>query len=201
MNRLMLMFACCAVCGTLCGEENLVSNIYARVNLIYGSDKWDSSTDVFCAVRGGDGFESGSVRKPFYELIPVVSNNCCKILQGWDAYATNEVVAFTVVNAAAYSGGDVLVRFAKEALLHYERTKATNDWRILKYLLLPDLTPQMHFIELNYDNPTINDLLVRFRACAKAREDTQGLEDWCDEVLSGDAKKYYLELKAAGAID
>ena len=201
MNKLMVVVAYCVTMGFLCGEENLVSNVYERVNLIYGSDKWDSPRDVFDAVRGGDGFESGSVRNSFYELIPVVSNNCSKILQDWDAYATNEVVAFTVANAAAYSGGNVMLPLAQKAMARYEETKAEIDWLTIKYLMIPSLTPQMHFMPLNYDSPTVNSLVVRFRACLKARGDKPGLENWCDEVLSGGAKKHYLELKAAGAIN
>lgn len=198
MNKLTAMVACCAMAWPLLGGESLVTNIYERVRQVYGSDKWRAPMDVFYAVRGGDGFEFGSVRDPFRELVSVVSNNFTAILQDWDAYATNVVVAFTVANAAAYSGEEVLVPFADEALSLYERTKATNDWRIAKYLFLPNLTPQNHFMALNYDKPAVNALLVRFRACAKARDDKPGLEDWCDEVLSGEAKKYYLELKAAG---
>lgn len=201
MNKLMAVVAYCVTTGFLFGEESLVSNIYERVNLIYGSDKWDSPRDVFYAVRSGDGFESGSVSKPFHELIPVVSNNCSKILQDWNAYATNDVVAFTVANAAVYSGGEVMLSFAQKTMSRYEETKTEMDWLTIKYLMIPNLTPQMHFMPLNYDSPTVNSLIVRFRACLKARGDKPGLEEWCDEVLSGGAKKHYLELKAAGAID
>lgn len=202
MNKIGLMVACCSVVGHLFGaDEPLISNIYERVNRVYGSDKWDSPRDVFRSVRGGDGYEFGSVRKPFYELIPVVSNNFEKIVRDWDAYATNEVVAFTVANAAAYSGGDVLVTLANEALSRYERTNAADDWWLLKYLLIPDLTPQMHFMIMHYDSPAVNDLIVRFRACAETRGVESNRVSWCDEALSGSAKKEYLELKAAGAIE
>lgn len=198
MNKLVLMAVSCAVAGHLLGEDGLVSNIYAQVDLVYGSDKWDSPRDVFHSVRGGDGYEGGSVRKPFYALIPVVSNNYEKILQDWGTYATNEVVAFTVSNAAAYSGGKVLVSFVETAMSRYERTKSEDDWWTLKYLMVPRLTRQMDFMELNYDTPAVSNLIVRFRTCLESRGDLPDLVSWCDDVLSGDAKKYDLELNAAG---
>jgi len=200
MNKLTVMVACCAMAGSLLGEESLVSNIYERVRLVYGNDTRNAPMDVFYSVRGGDGFDYGSVREPFRELIPVVSNNCGKILQDWDAYAANEVVSWTVLNAVCHSGVSLYLMSADSIVSRYELSGTSNDWKSVRFLFAPYRTPQELTMTLMCEDVSVRSLLGRIRECAFRRGDSNVVER-CETRLSGEAKKHYLELKAAGAIE
>ena len=188
-----ITFACSCTHG-----ESCALNIYDYVDNIFKSEAGVRPELLFTSIRGGDGFNQGDVWKPFSEFIPIVSNNYTQIANDWESYNTNKVVAFTVLSAIGFSGFDVYTNFTSAIISRYEQTPNTNNWSAIQFLMMPYQTPQVHALMLNYDQSGVSNLVLRIRACIQTQGGHNGLVDWCDKVLSGQAKQEYLDLKAAG---
>lgn len=201
MTKCAMMLLAFAVSMQEPCDDALVRNLYRMVDRVYGGEAGTPALSVFRSVRGGDGFDFGSIRRPFLDLVSVVSNSYGTILRSWDGCATNEMVAFTVANAAVRSGDAAHLALADVVISRYERTGQAADWALATYVVCPSLTTRMQFMLLHHDSSAVNALLRRFRACARTREDAQDLAEWCDDVLSGKAREEYLEMKAAGAVE
>lgn len=182
-------------------ELNLLFNIYKDVGKVYGSSTYFDAETLFMGVRGGDGLVGNAdTEKPFLELVAAVSNNHAAIERSWDGYGTNEVVRFTVLSAVGFSGVDVYTNFTAAIVARCERTGDTNDWESVRFLLTPVMTDQERAFMMNYDKPPYDDLLRLIRDCATRRNDTKTVEV-CDEYLSGEPRREYLDLKEAGGIE
>ena len=196
MNKIIFTMAICF--ASIAHGESCVSNIYDRVDNIFKSEADVRPGLLFTTIRGGDGFSQGAVWKPFAEVIPIVSNNYTQIANDWESYNTNKVVAFTILSAIGFSGFDVYTNFTSVIISRYEQTPNTNNWFAIQFLMMPYQTPQVHALMLNYDQSGVSNLVLRIRACTQTQCGHDGLVDWCDKVLSGQAKQEYLDLKAAG---
>ena len=69
----------------------------------------------------------------------------------------------------------------------------------MSFLLSPYGTPCDPSIGLNYDNPVVSNIITRIRQVEVSLNQTNGVNA-CDAFLSGEWKREYLEMKAAGAL-
>ena len=198
----IITFAVLSILALMCpASTNLPNTIYRSVDSVYGSSTYFDAETLFMGVRGGDGLVGNAdTEKPFRELIPIVSNNYVAVERDWNDYRTNEVVRFTVLSAVAFSGVGVYTNFTAAMVARCERGCDTNDWESIRFLVTPIMTPQERAMMLNYDEPPYSNLLSRIRTCATRRNDT-ATAGICDDYISGEPRKEYLELKAAGTIE
>lgn len=199
--KVMMSVAFSALSFVCSASTNLLSHINKDVGRVYGSSTYLDAETLFMGVRGGDGLVGNAdTENPFLELVAVVSNNYAAIGRDWNGYRTNEVVRFTVLSAVGFSGVDVYTNFTAAIVARCERTGDTNDWETVRFLLTPVMTAQERVFMMNYDSPPYGDLLRRIRACATRRNDTKTVEV-CDDYLSGEPRREYLDLKEAGGIE
>ena len=178
-------------------DSSLVSNVYNQVSLIFQEDGGLGTRRLFGGVAGGDGFMWGSLKQPFLELVPVVSNNYVQIVEDWDAYQTNRVVSFTVISAIGFSGFNVYTNFLETMLSRYERTQTSNDWKVVRHLLLPINTPLENGLLLNNDNVAVSNMLLRIKTFAIQRNEAK-IKRLCERFISSEARKRYLDMIEMG---
>ena len=197
MKKIILL----AVCGTMVtsfGEDvSLVSNVYNQVSLIFKEDGGLNTESYFGGVYGGDGYLWGSLKQPFLEFVPVVSNNAVQITEDWDSYATNEVVSYTVLSAIGFSGFNVYTNFLESMLLRYEQTQTSNNWEVVRYLLLPINTPLENGLLLNNNNVAVSNMLLRIKTFAIQRNENK-INRLCERFISSEARRRYLDMIEMG---
>ncbi len=176
--------------------DALASNIYAQVWNLYKD--YRSPFNQFLAVRGG-GFFNEMDEQCIQPLAIIVSNNCTAIADDWQTYETNEMVRFTTLCAAAYSGFDNYTNFLDRILARYESDTNSCSWATVRFIFSPYGTVSDIALELNYDAPAVSNILQRMRVIAVANDNVQLLQK-CDRLMSGEAKRELLELKAGGAL-
>ena len=178
-------------------DYSLVSNVYTRVGAVFQEDGGLGTRRLFGGVVGGDGFMWGSLKQPFLELVPVVSNNYVQIVEDWDAYQTNRVVSFTVISAIGFSGFNVYTNFLETMLSRYEQTQTSNDWKVVRHLLLPINTPLENGLLLNNDNVAVSNMLLRIKTFAIQRNEAK-IKRLCERFISSEARKRYLDMIEMG---
>ena len=178
-------------------SEELVSNIYSRVSLIFKEDGGLNTESYFGGVYGGDGYLWGSLKQPFLEFVPVISNNAVQITEDWNSYATNEVVSYTVLSAIGFSGFNVYTNFLKSMLLQYEQSQTSNNWEVVRYLLLSINTPLENGLLLNNDNVAVSNMLLRIKTFAIQRNETK-IKRLCERFISSEARRRYLDMIEMG---
>ena len=180
------------------GEDvSLVSNVYNQVSLIFKEDGGLNTESYFGGVYGGDGYLWGSLKQPFLEFVPVVSNNAVQITEDWDSYATNEVVSYTVLSAIGFSGFNVYTNFLESMLLRYEQTQTSNNWEVVRYLLLPINTPLENGLLLNNNNVAVSNMLLRIKTFAIQRNENK-IKRLCERFISSEARRRYLDMIEMG---
>ena len=182
-------------------DNLLASNIYVQVRSVYAYDTWQTLYDYFYAVRGGGvrlDLEDRDMPK-FLALTACVSNHCAEIAADWRTYETNEVVRFTTLSAVGYSGYSNFTNFADIVTTQRLSDPSFCSWNTVSFLLSPYGTPCDPSIGLNYDNPVVSNIVLKIRQIAVVENNTNEV-DTCDVFLSGEWKREYLEMKAAGAL-
>ena len=180
------------------GEDvSLVSNVYNQVSLIFKEDGGLNTESYFGGVYGGDGYLWGSLKQPFLEFVPVVSNNAVQITEDWDSYATNEVVSYTVLSAIGFSGFNVYTNFLESMLLRYEQTQTSNNWEVVRYLLLPINTPLENGLLLKNNNVAVSNMLLRIKTFAIQRNENK-IKRLCERFISSEARRRYLDMIEMG---
>ena len=186
-------------------DNSIVTNIYSQVAKLYEGHKVHenpvSSYSRFLGVRGGginNEFFDDEIRK-FTNLVEIVSNNCASIAADWRTYETNEMVRFTVLSAVGYSGYDNYTNFVNTVITPSCSLLYTNRWATVKFMLDPYGTEMEHQLALNYENPIVSNIVQRIKAESVLQSNTNYV-NWCSEILSGEWKRWYLDMKMSGAL-
>lgn len=182
-------------------DNLLASNIYVQVRSVYAYDTWQTLYDYFYAVRGGGvrlDLEDRDMPK-FLALTVCVSNHCAEIAADWRTYETNEVVRFTTLSAVGYSGYSNFTNFADIVTTQILSNPSLCSSCTMNFLVSPYGTPSETCMGLNYDNPVVSNIITRIRQVEVSLNQTNGVNA-CDAFLSGEWKREYLEMKAAGAL-
>ena len=207
MKKVILLVCCCVIGRSFFAQSALVSNIYYQtINLydgfrLYGSPHPAKSR--FFGVRGGgirfELFDDEMQR--FKLIVNVVSNNYGAIASDWHTYQTNEMVRFTTLSAVGYSGYNNYTNFIDRFLTFCETAPVpgTNYWESIEFLSGPYGTPMESQLPLNYESPIVSNIIIRMRSYAIKRGDTESI-NFYNTVLSGEWKRQYLLMKAAGAL-
>lgn len=175
--------------------DPVASNIYSRARSLYAGDPY-SLFDKFLSVRcGGIMMEMGTLE--FLDFAAYVSNHFSDVVADWRMYETNEVVRWTTLSAAGYSGFGNMTNLACKIIDEYNVNTNYCSLDTVNFLTCPSGTPLEKYMILNYDAPDISNAVEILKVKASQRGDTNEV-DWCDRVLSGNEKREYLELKAAG---
>lgn len=179
-------------------QSAIASNVYAQVKPLY-EGHWLSPFDYFLAVRGGGVAQEMDMQR-FMPFVHFVSNNCAAISADWMAYETNDMVRFTTLSAVGFSGFDNLTNLATHVLSLYEADANAISWQTIEMLSGPDDPPDAaHYLCLNYDVPGVSNLVNRFKAIYVGRGEMDRASLF-DADLSGEGKRDYLDMKAAGAL-
>ena len=136
----------------------------------------------------------------FTNLVAAISNEVNGCFADWKVLATNDLNRALFRTALAESGPGIYTRFVTNALDKSALQAMEYGGLELEEYMDAACTRLEDYYMLNYSQPGISNLWLRARAIFEAK----GLSDsvkWVDDILSGEAKKEYLELKAAGAID
>ncbi len=199
MKKIILSTLICISFVAIATEnsESLVSNIYTHVGNVFNEDGGLGTRRLFGGVAGGDGFMWGSLQQPFLELVPVVSNNYVQIAEDWDAYQTNRVVSFTIISAIGFSGFNIYTNFLASMILRYEQTQTSNDWKVVRHLLLPINTPLEKGLLLNNNDLVVSNMLLRIKTFAIQRNDTK-IKRLCERFISSEARRRYLDMIEMG---
>ncbi len=182
------------------GNENLISNIYNQVSIIFEKDGGLRTERLFNSVYGGDGYMWGDLMQPFLGLTSIVSNNYSQIAEDWNSYKTNMVVSHTVLTAIGFLGVNVYTNFTATMLGRYEQTQSSNDWKVVKFLAAPFCTPLEQSVSLFYDDVVVSNLFVRIRSGAINQGDMK-TKEICEDLLSGKSKEMLLRMKALGVYE
>lgn len=177
--------------------EAVRTNVYEKVASVFADDGGLVPGPTFYSVKGG-GFSSERMTDDFASLCEVVSNNATHILADWTAYATNAVAQFSVLNALCFSGECVYTN-SLSVLLSRQDNVAVSSWQSLKFLAMPYGTPMQRHLLLHYDVEGVSNLVLRVKQAALSAGDNDMVLH-CEEILTGEARGEYLELKAAGAL-
>ena len=186
-------------------DNDFVTNVYSKVTKLYEEHKVHgnpvSSYSRFLGVRGGginNEFFDDEIRK-FTNLVEIVSNNCASIAADWRTYETNEMVRFTVLSAVGYSGYDNYTNFVNTVITPSCSILYTNRWETVKFMLDPYGTEMEHQLALNYENPIVSNVVQRIKSESILQSNTNYI-NWCSEILSGEWKRWYLDMKISGAL-
>ena len=186
-------------------DNDFVTNVYSKVTKLYEEHKVHgnpvSSYSRFLGVRGGginNEFFDDEIRK-FTNLVEIVSNNCASIAADWRTYETNEMVRFTVLSAVGYSGYDNYTNFVNTVITPSCSLLYTNRWETVKFMLDPYGTEMEHQLALNYENPIVSNVVQRIKSESILQSNTNYI-NWCSEILSGEWKRWYLDMKRSGAL-
>lgn len=186
-------------------DNDFVTNVYSKVTKLYEEHKVHgnpvSSYSRFLGVRGGginNEFFDDEIRK-FTNLVEIVSNNCASIAADWRTYETNEMVRFTVLSAVGYSGYDNYTNFVNTVITPSCSILYTNRWETVKFMLDPYGTEMEHQLALNYENPIVSNVVQRIKSESILQSNTNYI-NWCSEILSGEWKRWYLDMKRSGAL-
>ena len=186
-------------------DNDFVTNVYSKVTKLYEEHKVHgnpvSSYSRFLGVRGGginNEFFDDEIRK-FTNLVEIVSNNCASIAADWRTYETNEMVRFTVLSAVGYSGYDNYTNFVNTVITPSCSLLYTNRWATVKFMLDPYGTEMEHQLALNYENPIVSNVVQRIKSESILQSNTNYI-NWCSEILSGEWKRWYLDMKMSGAL-
>ena len=182
-------------------DNVLLTNVHLKCSRVY-QDRYmngraRSPEGYFQCVRGGGvDFELEGIHlERFMDLVNIVSNNYRAIVSDWYGYETNEMSRFTILSAVGYSGYENYTNFVDKILEYSETDTRTNYWRSLRFIMSPYGTKQENRLALNYENAIVSNLFLRFKAQAVKNADTNNV-NWCDEVLSGEWKRSYLDEEA-----
>ena len=176
-----------------------VTNIYAQANAVFQSENAAHPMQAYHAALGG-GMAAECMNDTFRALCNFVSNHCEEIAADWMSYETNDVVRFTTLSAAGFSGFDNLTNLAAHVLSLYEVDANAISWQTIEMLSSPDDPPEAaHYLCLNYDVPGVSNLVNRFKAIYVGRGEMDRASLF-DADLSGEGKRDYLDMKAAGAL-
>ena len=198
-----MTFAATVLFANVCIADDycLLTNVYQKVQHIYRDyvfcGRLRTPEYFFSGVRGGGiDFElEGNHLERFMDLVNIVSNNYRAIVSDWYGYETNEMSRFTILSAVGYSGYENYTNFVDKILEYSERNTQTNYFRSLNFIMSPYGTRQDCKLALNYENAIVSNLFLRFKAQAVKNADTNNV-NWCDEVLSGEWKRSYLDEEA-----
>ena len=211
--------ACLIICGGVADAESfeqiearyngpwsypdnlLASNIYAQVRSVYAHDTWRPLYKYFDAVRGGGvrmDLEDRDMPK-FLALTACVSNHCAEVAADWRTYETNEVVRFTTLSAVGYSGFCNYTNFVDIVATRRLSDPSLCSWDTVQFLISPYGTPGEAYLGLNCDLPVVSNIVLKIRQIAVMENNTNAVNG-CDSFLSGEWKRQYLEMKAAGAL-
>ena len=186
-------------------DNDFVTNVYSKVTKLYEEHKVHgnpvSSYSRFLGVRGGginNEFFDDEMRK-FTNLVEIVSNNCASIAADWQTYETNEMVRFTVLSAVGYSGYDNYTNFVNTVITPSCSLLYTNRWETVKFMLDPYGTEMVHQLALNYESPGISNIVQKIKAESVLQGNTNYV-NWCNKILSGEWKRWYLDMKMSGAL-
>ena len=135
----------------------------------------------------------------FLALTACVSNHCAEVAADWRTYETNEVVRFTILSAVGYSGYNNFTNFADIVTAQLMSNPSLCSSCTMNFLVSPYGTPNETYMGLNYDNPVVSNIITRIRQVEVSLNQTNGVNA-CDAFLSGEWKREYLEMKAAGAL-
>ena len=206
MIRVMIIFVVIVMSSCCFSEENaLLMNVYLKSSQVYQNHylngRLRSPERYFRCVRGGGvDFELDGIHlERFMDLVKVVSNNCPQIASDWYSYETNEMVRFTTLSAVGYSGYNNYTNFVDKLLAFAEVDTRTNYFGSLDFMMSPYGTKAESKLALNYESSIVSNIVLRFKAQSLKIADTNNIQ-WCDEVLSGEWKKDYLQMEAAGAL-
>ena len=178
-------------------QDATASNVYMQVRQLYGGNG-RTLFDHFLGVRGG-GVAQEMEMQDFMPFVHFVSNHCAEIAANWQIYETNEVVRFTTLSAVGCSGFDNYTNFVDMVLCQYETGTNSCSWSTVKFMKSPYGTEEEVSLELKYDIPFVSNILLRVRSAAmKIGDDT--VRQSCEFELSGNGRRNYLEMKAAGAL-
>ena len=186
-------------------DNDVVTNIYGKVTKLYDGHKVHgnpvSPYSRFLGVRGGginNEFFDDEMLK-FTNLVEMVSNNCVSIAADWRTYETNEMVRFTVLSAVGYSGYDNYTNFVNTVITPSCSLLYTNRWETVKFMLDPYGTEMEHQLALNYENTIVSNIVQRIKSESILQSNTNYV-NWCSEILSGEWKRWYLDMKMSGAL-
>lgn len=204
---LMIFIICCGINVRLCHaqEADLLTNIYTKVFCVYSDyvflGRQRTPEYFFSGVRGGGvAMElEGEHLTRFTNLVEIVSNNCASIAANWRTYETNEMVRFTVLSAVGYSGYDNYTNFVNTVITPSCSLLYTNRWATVKFMLDPYGTEMEHQLALNYENPIVSNIVQRIKSESVLQSNTNYV-NWCSEILSGEWKRWYLDMKMSGAL-
>ena len=186
-------------------ENSLVTNIYTKTMHVYSDyvflGRQRTPEYFFSGVRGGGvNFELDGIHLArFTNLVEIVSNNCVSIAVDWQTYETNEMVRFTVLSAVGYSGYDNYTNFVNTVITPSCSLLYTNRWATVKFMLDPYGTEMEHQLALNYENHIVSNIVQRIKAESVLQSNTNYV-NWCSEILSGEWKRWYLDMKMSGAL-
>ena len=207
MVKIALLIICYVTTLTFCHAEMYVlqSNVYLKVKKVYedhflhGSPR--SPQRFFRSVRGGGvAMElEGEQLTRFTTLVEIVSNNCASIATDWRTYETNEMVRFTVLSAVGYSGYDNYTNFVNTVITPSCSLLYTNRWETVNFMLDPYGTEMEHQLALNSENPIVSNVVQRIKSESVLQSNTNYV-NWCSEILSGEWKRWYLDMKMSGAL-
>ena len=176
----------------------LITNVYEKCLCVFQDYRLQgyaiTPEDRFLAVRGGGvNFELDGIHlERFMELVKVVSNNCSQIASDWYSYETNEMVRFTTLSAVGCSGYNNYTNFVDKLLAFAETDTRTNYFGSLDFMMSPYGTKAESKLALNYASMIVSNIVLRFKAQSLKNADTNNIQ-WCDEVLSGEWKRDYLD--------
>ena len=153
-----------------------------------------------CVRGGGVNLEMDGIHlERFMDLVSVVSNNCEAIASDWHTYETNEMVRFTTLSAVGFSGYNKYTNFVRRLLDSYDEVPRTNSWKSIQFISGPYGIPMDFQLALNYESSIVSNLISRIKKHAAVNNATNDF-NWCNKVLSGEWKRNYLIMEAAGAL-
>ena len=109
------------------------------------------------------------------------------------------MVRFTVLSAVGYSGYDNYTNFVNTVITPSCSLLYTNRWETVKFMLDPYGTEMEHQLALNYENPIVSNVVQRIKSESILQSNTNYI-NWCSEILSGEWKRWYLDMKRSGAL-
>lgn len=207
MKNIFIVLNFCLLCVVQCyaQQNSLVTNVYSKTMHVYSDyvflGRHRSQEYFFSGVRGGGvDFELDGIHlERFMDLVSVVSNNCEAIASDWHAYETNEMVRFTTLSAVGFSGYNNYTNFVRRLLDSYDEVPRTNSWKSIQFISGPYGTPMDFQLALNYESSIVSNLISRIKEHAAVNNATNDF-NWCNKVLSGEWKRNYLIMEAAGAL-
>lgn len=180
-------------------SHTLATNLYARALAVYDAESVEHGGDrerAYKAISGGCFCDEVNMTN-FMPFCSFVSNRWNEVLADWHTYETNDMVRYITLCGLGYSGFANYTNFLSQTLARYDSDTNYCAWGTIKHLQCLHGTRAQYYLNMNYEDPGVESIVRTIKRLAVNVGDSE-TSKYCDDILSGESKRFCLDMIAIG---